>query len=73
VNGVRLERGSVKTLVLQHGNGSMIEDFEFGGLIELVAIDRPGFGLRRRRPGHSFPLERWAATLGCSRQHICNC
>jgi pimeloyl-ACP methyl ester carboxylesterase len=54
VNGVRLhyvERGSGQPLVLLHGNGSMIEDFESSGLIDLAAkdyrvivFDRPGFG-----------------------------
>jgi pimeloyl-ACP methyl ester carboxylesterase len=54
VNGVRLhyvERGSGAPLVLLHGNGSMIEDFESSGLIDLAAknyrvivFDRPGFG-----------------------------
>jgi pimeloyl-ACP methyl ester carboxylesterase len=54
VNGVRLhyvERGSGEPLLLLHGNGSMIEDFESSGLIDLAAstyrvivFDRPGFG-----------------------------
>jgi pimeloyl-ACP methyl ester carboxylesterase len=54
VDGVRLhyvERGCGKTLVLLHGNGSMIQDFESSGLLELAAkkfrliiIDRPNFG-----------------------------
>jgi pimeloyl-ACP methyl ester carboxylesterase len=54
VNGVRLhyvERGSGAPLVLLHGNGSMIQDFESSGLINLAArnyrvivFDRPGFG-----------------------------
>ena len=54
VNGVRLhyvERGSGTPLVLLHGNGSMIQDFETSGLIDLAArnyrvivFDRPGFG-----------------------------
>jgi alpha/beta hydrolase fold len=54
VNGVRLhcvERGSGVPLVLLHGNGSMIQDFECSGLIDLAArnyrvivFDRPGFG-----------------------------
>jgi pimeloyl-ACP methyl ester carboxylesterase len=54
VNGVRIhyvERGSGRPLVLLHGNGSMIQDFESSGLIELAAenyrvivFDRPGFG-----------------------------
>ena len=54
VGGVRLhylERGSGEPLVLLHGNGSMIQDFESSGLVDLAAknyrgiiIDRPGFG-----------------------------
>ena len=54
VDGVRLhyvERGSGEPLVLLHGNGSMIQDFESSGLVDLAAknyrviiIDRPGFG-----------------------------
>jgi pimeloyl-ACP methyl ester carboxylesterase len=58
VDGVRLhyvERGSGVPLVLLHGNGSMIEDFESSGLIDLAAkdyrvivFDRPGFGYSDR-------------------------
>jgi pimeloyl-ACP methyl ester carboxylesterase len=58
VNGVRLhyvERGSGPSLVLLHGNGSMIQDFESSGLIDLaagnyrvIAFDRPGFGYSDR-------------------------
>jgi hypothetical protein len=54
VDGVRLhyvERGSGDPLVLLHGNGSMIQDFESSGLVNMAAknyrvivIDRPGFG-----------------------------
>jgi pimeloyl-ACP methyl ester carboxylesterase len=54
IGGVRLhyvERGSGTPLVLLHGNGSMIQDFESSGLIDLAAknyrvivFDRPGFG-----------------------------
>ena len=54
VNGVRLhyvERGAGRPLVLFHGNGMMIQDFESSGLIELAArnyrvivFDRPGYG-----------------------------
>jgi len=54
VNGVRLhyvETGSGTPLVLLHGNGSMIQDFDSSGLIDLAAkdyrvivFDRPGFG-----------------------------
>ncbi|MBV0893568.1 alpha/beta hydrolase, partial [Paracoccus sp. Z118] len=58
VNGVRLhylERGNGAPLVLLHGNGSMIQDFETSGLIELAArkyrvivLDRPGYGHSER-------------------------
>lgn len=54
VDGVRLhyvERGEGRPLVLFHGNGSMIQDFESSGLIELasrdyrvIVFDRPGYG-----------------------------
>ncbi|GAD54771.1 alpha/beta fold hydrolase [Limimaricola cinnabarinus] len=54
VKGVRLhylERGTGPALVLLHGNGSMIQDFESSGLIDMAArhhrvivFDRPGFG-----------------------------
>jgi pimeloyl-ACP methyl ester carboxylesterase len=61
VNGVRLhyvERGAGDPVVLLHGNGSMIQDFECSGLIDLVAkdhrvivFDRPGFGHSDRPRG----------------------
>jgi pimeloyl-ACP methyl ester carboxylesterase len=54
VRGVRMhyvERGEGEPLVLLHGNGSMIQDFETSGLIEMaaksyrvIAFDRPGYG-----------------------------
>jgi pimeloyl-ACP methyl ester carboxylesterase len=54
IDGVRLhyvERGNGRPLVLFHGTGSMIQDFESSGLIDLAAenyrvivFDRPGFG-----------------------------
>jgi pimeloyl-ACP methyl ester carboxylesterase len=54
VDGVRLhylDRGSGEPIVLLHGNGSMIQDFQSSGLIEIasqkyrvIAFDRPGFG-----------------------------
>jgi len=54
VGGVRLhyvERGEGTPLILLHGNGSMIQDFQCSGLIDLaakkyrvIAFDRPGFG-----------------------------
>jgi pimeloyl-ACP methyl ester carboxylesterase len=58
VDGVRLhyvERGTGPPLVLLHGNGSMIQDFESSGLFDLasktyrvIAFDRPGFGHSER-------------------------
>ena len=58
VNGVRIhyvERGNGRPLVLFHGNGSMIQDFQSSGLIELAAenyrvivFDRPGYGHSER-------------------------
>ena len=54
VDGVRLhyvERGTGRPLILFHGNGSMLQDFDSSGLIDLAAksyrvivFDRPGFG-----------------------------
>ena len=61
VDGVRLhyvERGTGRPLVLLHGNGSMIQDFESSGLVDLaakkyrvIAFDRPGFGHSNRPRG----------------------
>ena len=61
IDGVRLhyvERGEGQPLVLLHGNGSMIQDFESSGLIEMaakkyrvIAFDRPGYGHSERPRG----------------------
>ncbi len=58
IDGVRLhyvERGTGAPLVLLHGNGSMIQDFETSGLLDeaakkyrVIAFDRPGYGHSRR-------------------------
>jgi pimeloyl-ACP methyl ester carboxylesterase len=58
VDGVRLhyvERGVGIPLVLLHGNGTMAQDFEISGLVELasskyrvIVFDRPGFGYSER-------------------------
>ena len=58
VSGVRLhyvERGEGEPLILLHGNGSMIQDFETSGLIDMaaksyrvIAFDRPGYGYSTR-------------------------
>ena len=61
LNGCRLhyvERGQGEALVLLHGNGSMIQDFETSGLLDMaaanyrvIAFDRPGFGHSERPRG----------------------
>jgi pimeloyl-ACP methyl ester carboxylesterase len=58
VDGVRihyLDRGEGDPLVLLHGSGSMIQDFECSGLVDLatqkyrvLAFDRPGYGYSER-------------------------
>lgn len=58
VDGVRLhyvEHGEGEPLILLHGNGSMIQDFQSSGLIDMAAkkhrvivFDRPGFGHSER-------------------------
>jgi hypothetical protein len=40
-----VERGSGTALVLLHGNGSMIQDFESSGLIDLAAKNYRVIGL----------------------------
>lgn len=61
VDGVRLhnvERGEGPALVLLHGNGVFLQDFELSGLLEhaarryrVIAFDRPGFGYSERPRG----------------------
>jgi pimeloyl-ACP methyl ester carboxylesterase len=70
VDGVRLhyvDRGSGDPVVLLHGNGSMIQDFESSGLIEMaarkyrvIAFDRPGFGHSARPRGTIWTPEKQA-------------
>jgi pimeloyl-ACP methyl ester carboxylesterase len=58
VKGVRihyLDRGEGEPLVLLHGSGSMTQDFECSGLLDLasqkyrvLAFDRPGYGYSER-------------------------
>ena len=56
-----LERGEGPPLVLLHGNGVMVQDFEISGIIErlaqryrVIAIDRPGFGHTNRPRSRSW-------------------
>lgn len=58
IDGVRLhyvEKGQGEPLVLLHGNGSLLQDFELSGLMDLaaerfhvIAFDRPGYGYSAR-------------------------
>jgi pimeloyl-ACP methyl ester carboxylesterase len=58
VDGLRLhylDQGTGQAVVLLHGNGSMIQDFECSGLIaaasqkyRVIVFDRPGFGHSQR-------------------------
>lgn len=58
VDGIRLhyvDRGQGQPVVLLHGDGSLAQDFEISGLIDLaarkyrvVAFDRPGYGYSDR-------------------------
>lgn len=58
VDGIRLhyvERGQGQPVVLLHGDGSMVQDFESSGLFDLaaqkyrvIAFDRPGYGYSDR-------------------------
>jgi pimeloyl-ACP methyl ester carboxylesterase len=58
IDGVRLhyvDRGEGSPVVLLHGNGVMLQDFEVSGVLDLaaaghrvIAFDRPGFGYSDR-------------------------
>jgi len=65
-----LERGKGHPLVLLHGNGSMIEDFEASGLIDIAAkkyrvivFDRPGYGYSERPRGTTWTPDSQADLL----------
>src|ERR1700754_4489925 len=80
VDGVRLhylERGSGEPLVLLHGNGSMIQDFESSGLVDLAAekyrviiIDRPGFGHSSRPRNVVWTPEAQAQLIRRALEHL---
>ena len=62
VNGTTLhyiEKGEGPPIVLLHGNGSMVQDWQASGLIDalqkehrVIAFDRPGYGYTAR-PGYT--------------------
>jgi pimeloyl-ACP methyl ester carboxylesterase len=64
IDGVRLhylERGEGPPVVLLHGNGAMVQDFEISGIFErlaqryrVIAVDRPGFGHTDRPRSQSW-------------------
>lgn len=80
VDGVRLhyvERGTGTPLVLLHGNGSMIEDFQSSGLIDLaakkyrvIAFDRPGFGHSEQPRGTIWTPEAQAKLIVAALKRI---
>ncbi|NGM19102.1 alpha/beta hydrolase [Roseomonas stagni] len=84
VDGVRLhilDRGPPAPdgppVVLLHGNGSMVEDFDSSGLIDLlarhrrvVAIDRPGFGRSDRPRDRDWTPEAQAALIAAALERL---
>ncbi len=79
VDGVRLhyvEHGEGPPVVLLHGNGMMIQDFELSGVLELAAVryrviafDRPGYGYSTRPRGRIWgPGAQAALLLGAFKQ-----
>ena len=80
VQGVLLhyvERGTGTPLILLHGNGSMIEDFESSGLIDLAAkqfrvivFDRPGFGHSERPRATIWTPEAQATLIAAALKKI---
>jgi pimeloyl-ACP methyl ester carboxylesterase len=87
VNGVKLhylDQGTGEPLVLLHGNGSMIQDFQSSGLIAMaskkyrvIAFDRPGFGHSLRPRGTIWTpstqadlIHRALSQLGIERAYV---
>jgi pimeloyl-ACP methyl ester carboxylesterase len=80
IDGVRLhyvERGEGEPLVLLHGNGSMIQDFQSSGLITMAAkryrvivFDRPGFGHSERPRGTIWAPEAQADLIHAALRRI---
>ena len=81
IDGVRLhylERGQGQPIVLLHGNGTMIQDFDTSGLIDLAAdhgrvivFDRPGYGHSSRpRRGKTWDPKAQADLLHKALHHL---
>lgn len=65
-----LDKGAGPTLVLLHGNGSMIEEFVASGLIQraaqryrVLAFDRPGFGHTNRPASRAWTPQEQASLI----------
>lgn len=80
VDGVRLhyvERGQGQPVVLLHGNGTMAQEFDICGLIDLaadkyrvIAFDRPGYGYSDRPRGKKWDPEAQAELLHRALQRL---
>ena len=76
VDGVRLhyvDRGSGSPVVLLHGNGVMLQDFEVSGVLRLaaenhrvIAFDRPGFGYSDRPRSKIWTPQAQAALIAAA-------
>jgi pimeloyl-ACP methyl ester carboxylesterase len=71
------EVGEGPPLVLLHGNGSMIQDFECSGLIDevsmkyrVIVFDRPGFGHSPRPRGTVWTAERQAELIALAMNRL---
>lgn len=80
VDGVRLhyvDRGSGSPVVLLHGNGVTLQDFEASGVLGLVAeshrvlaFDRPGFGYSQRPRGTLWTPRAQARVLAAALRRL---
>jgi pimeloyl-ACP methyl ester carboxylesterase len=80
IDGVHLhyvEHGEGQPLVLLHGNGSMIQDFESSGLVaaaaksyRVIVFDRPGFGQTNRPRGTTWGPDQQADLLNKAFDHL---
>lgn len=69
--------GGGDTIVLIHGNGSLIQDFEVAGLVSrlaashrVIAFDRPGYGYTARPHDRKWTAEAQAALLSAAARQL---